>query len=181
MKKMKLILTLYFLFFSYSVQAFEFKGVMLGSPPSSVYGSFNDAFCNDAKTEKSKTYNDHSCMVFKSTVAGIPTALGFYYFDNKLWKISTFELKSSGHNELKAALIRKYGKPTVEKNTTVSNAMGAKFKNVETEWVTDEYKMVLIKYNGKISESSLNIYSSNGMKEFVLRMKAYKKGAVNDL
>ena len=163
------------LFFTEHVIAIEFKGVETGASVASVKSKFPKSICLEPGSAKAKILYDNSCSAFKVTIAEIPTALSFYFYENSLWQIRSQGLSSRRHDELKLALTSKYGEPMSEKETPVTNAMGVELVNIVTEWNTQDARITLTKYDRKISESSLKILSIVGMEEMTNRYNEYKK------
>lgn len=72
---------------------------------------------------------------------------------------------------IKRALVSKYGKPTGEDAEMLTTAMGGKFLNEKFKWDRKDGMILIRKYNGKITESKLSIYSTAGLEEMERRKK----------
>ena len=110
-----------------------------------------------------------------SSYAGVEAFASVYFYSNSLGSVRiTFD--SDEFDDVNRALMKKYGQPTTAETTVLGNAMGAKFVNETNTWKRKGGKLSINKFAGEISESSVDISSTDYSAEYAKR----KKRSINE-
>lgn len=89
------------------------------------------------------------------TVAGVPTQILIYHFvDGRLFRITAW-FEHENVQQVRAALIAKYGEAGRATPVEVQNRFGAKFKGTDFEWKRSGTSLELVEYFGSLETSSL--------------------------
>ena len=128
---------------------------------------------------------DKQCIekAYKSseTIAGAPIQfMVLFFFDDVLSSIAIRE-DEKYFNQIRDAMIEKYGKPTSENNEPIQNRAGASFDNSILEWDNSVSKIQLKRRSGKIDASSIVYSSKSGLAESGKRSKQNAASGSHDL
>jgi len=111
-------------------------------------------------TYKNKREYQTSCFV--DTTIGGANGKAYFIFDEygkepQLSFISV-TIKKSDFDNVKDALLTKYGKPTSVSEEIKSNAMGAKFSSIKMVWQNDVSQLYIESVGEKINESQMILF-----------------------
>lgn len=162
-------------------EAFEFKGVPFGATEQQFLQNHPEFWCSDAQGPLEIVLSDRTCYLFKNgTYAEVPAELSVDFYANSLAKVGV-RFAPSSFEFIKHALVKKHGNPTGEDAETLTTAMGGKFLNEKFKWDRKEGMILIRKYNGKITESKLSIYSTAGLAEMEKRKKEAARQGGSDM
>lgn len=151
----------------------EFKSIRIGSKTADLPNNWR---CVYRKTALSDTV----CTAYKETIAGSPAKLSIVYAIDYKVNIISILFGSSDYQQIKLALIEKYGVGDV-KNSEVANRMGTKFDNQTVTWTDSVSVMTLSKRSGNIDTGELTIRSTTAASDFRERMESESKANAKDL
>ena len=172
------------------------KGVELGSSPESFIAEMGPhAVCNQERTlcavhlknaeaACDGVADEDSCKkgVAESFAYGPTkaTKFGFRYEQGRaVVGLATFENKN--FDGLVDALVTKYGPPAQEQVDTVSNAMGAKFRNRQLHWSLPGGSIRADERQASIFEGAVSIYTQEGKAALGEDVESSKKSNVGKL
>lgn len=162
-------------------EAFEFKGVPFGASEQQFLEKHPEFWCSDAQGPLEIVLSDRTCYLFKNgTYAEVPAELSVDFYANSMAKIGV-RFDPASFDFIKRALVNKYGKPTGEDAEMLTTAMGGKFLNEKFKWDRKDGMILIRKYNGKITESKLSIYSTAGLEEMEKRKKEAVRQGGSDM
>lgn len=141
----------------------EFKGAVLGQPidKGMDFGS------EDCKRVLAK--GSGACLALTTYGQATPKHVSVHIDGGRLHRVSVI-LEPQSFDDVLAALIQKYGPPTSESSSELSNAMGAKFRDVVAQWVAKDGSTVYAqKYVGDILTSAVALDSAAANKEMMDR------------
>lgn len=148
----------------YSQENLSFKGLELGAPRDAVLATLGDIRCSgtrcSALPQRTCTNTDPGSECFKRLSYGgaLPIFLGVEFRDDRLVSVYlTFPERR--FDELRDALIERFGPPTHQEASTVQNRMGASFEARQAEWKKGDANLQLKQRGSKIDEGSLFLVS----------------------
>lgn len=164
---MKIIIIILLFAASTVSYAFDFKGIEVGKSSS------NDEVSKILMIQCTDDISGKVICTGPLTIVG-DDAYGYIDLNkDKIVSSIWIKFKPNTFNEISEALIKKYG-PPITTNSTISNAMGATFDQVEMNWKNENSIMTLQKYSGKVTEGGLFIISNEHLNEIDQRLKIKK-------
>lgn len=161
-------------------EPFDFKGVPFGASEQDLLQKHPDFKCQKGPP----LTGDRACLLTQkrgASYAGVGATVMVSFFSDKITHV-TINFNSSEFDVVKGALIIKYGAPTTESSTSVSNRMGATFQNQQGTWDKNDGLILEInKYAGEISKSSVHIYTKEDYEKFKGRKITDSKSRAGDL
>ncbi len=159
----------------------EFKGVPFGATEQQFLEKHSEFQCSDSQGSLEIVLSDRTCYLFKNgTYAEVAAELSVDFYTNSMAKVGV-RFDPASFDFIKRALINKYGKPTADDTETITTAMGGKFLNEKLKWDRRDGMILIRKYNGKITESKLSIYSIAGLAEMEKRKKEAVRQGGSDM
>ena len=154
------------------VFAFDFKGIEIGSKTNTE--NIEDELGITCR-ETSKA-NGFYCTG-DTTIAGGEASISIFL--DKDYTVETIKVKFLPVNfeDVKIALLDKFGKPKLSYEETLQNVMGAEFIQQRVSWQNKTSYMYLDKYDDKIDESSL-FFATNKFSEEAEKHSQKKKGDI---
>ena len=161
--------------------ALEFKGVPFGATEQQFLEKHPKFWCSDAQGPLEIVLSDRTCSLFKNgTYAEVPAELSVGFYTNSMAKVDV-RFDAASFDFIKRMLVNKYGEPTADDAETLTTAMGGKFLNEKFKWDRKDGMILIRKYNRKITESKLSIYSTAGLAEMEKRKKEAVKQGSSDM
>lgn len=87
--------------------------------------------------------------------------------------VSALRLEGFDFDQARSALSAKYGRPK-SRQSSIQNAMGAKFAQTELTWESDRAVLTLRQHGDKIGTSSLSLLSKEAMLKFLQKRDGQK-------
>jgi len=178
MKKILVVILLFWVTSAISEEVIGFKEHTLDSPFNKVKG--NKRYKCEIPPNK---FVDQACHLSSGsieTIAGFPVeTVMLFYFAEKLGSITIY-FDEKNFNQVTAALIEKYGDGIVV-TENVQNKMGAIFEKKEITWEKLETNIVATRYTNKLDRSLIRYYTESYIDEFSKRSKELKKAQAKDL
>ena len=158
-------------------QPLEFKGVQFGSDSetvrTSLYDSIRNWFCDEPS--RFPALADKTCFMGDSTYANQPVKnLTADFYGGRLGSIKMVT-RAEDYSEIRAAIVEKYGKPTREVSSEVSNTFGAKFKQTKATWSLRDGVIYLARFNDTVTAGTISISSKEYIDEYARRSAAQPK------
>jgi len=180
---------------SSGVQAFDFKGLVIGEPTTAAQVEERFATCVG--------YDGKPCDEFRASLHergrvrcgsgyqgamvcnGLTTVAGFVTqanivigADGTLQRVMLSELDPDNFEEIEGELKQKFGRPKSRHRSVVQNAYGAQFQQVECEWADSHGgRIEYSKYAGDVTRSTLYFSSAQDRE----RLNPSVRGAKGDL
>jgi hypothetical protein len=136
-------------------EPFGFKGVTLGSADTAIRQDPRFE-CRKVDTPSA----DQICNLRsdqQETIAGVPVASLYYFFDRARLTRIVIGLDSANFQQVADALIARHGQPR-EINETVKNFKGVSFDDRVLLWTQGDTAIRFQRYAGKVDRSLLQIF-----------------------
>lgn len=137
---------------------FELKGVKIGDSARTLdYGAFR---CSETSREN---YSSECISLEHVTIANKDALITLTIYEYKVDSIMAF-FAQEDFQDIKDAILIKYGKPSNQLTNTLTNSFGAKFSSLEISWRKKNITALLRERVGDIESSVLSIYSDAHVK-----------------
>lgn len=160
--------------------ALEFRGIYMGMTIDEVYSTIKK---RDEVAQMMEKYlseqqiKDKICPFYCKDhydIKGKYTEVLFWFDQNLLTHI-TMSFSPDDYELYRDALIEKYGYPSNKEQAIVQNLMGVKFNNEITSWTFKGGYITVKRYDGKVTEGSVFIGSSDYIKSLSDQTKQNKQ------
>ena len=154
-----------------NAHALDFKGIELGAPTT------KEEVVSKIGLSCGPGTNHLLICTGYSTIAGARAFINLVVGKSGNVSRILIDFKESSYAEVARAIQKKFGPPIETENDILQNAMGAKFKQEKMIWMEGENHVVLRRYAGNITDSS--IYMST--EEDRAMMREFNEKAAGDL
>lgn len=143
-----------------------FKDISLGS---SILQAVNSGkfTCKNVKS----SHSDTICglwPIVKETIAGAPAKDVILFVVDRKVSIIRVGFSPGDFDQILDAMTEKYGQPSL-KESDLATRLGAVYTNRTATWVTADARLVLSKYQGKVSEGALSIFDKDALDQATQR------------
>ena len=174
---MKKLILLGLVMFSDLSFGFDLKGVELNSKADiAVIESELNVRCSVVNPCNEPT----GCSVVVTLCSGASTLIGHdvsvsVFLEKDVVSSINVEFDPIDYDSIKEALIKKFGKPKSVKKSTLGNAMGAKFNQIEIRWKDKIGIMSFDKYSDVITKGTLQMITFDKLNQYTEQIKASEK------
>lgn len=162
----------------------ELKGITPGASIASVRTTYPGFACKEQGPGAGECHYVHSVdggIEALNTLGGANTRVwGVRYANDRIGAINVL-LRSKDFDQVAAAFVEKYGKPTKRQTSKIQNRMGASFEQVELVWSIKSEVLSVVRFAGDLETMAVNLAGKEYVEREMSRHKTDAKKGAKDL